>query len=199
MTDLTLYWLVPNDRSNRVRWLLRELEVEFAEQQLDASAGEHRQGDYLDVNPFGKVPAIVTEGLTLSESGAIILYLLDRYDTDNDFAPRREADLWPAFLQWLFWGLTTLENAVIAYINDPGEKQAAAVKRFVEPLEQKFSSNEFLLGQSFSAADIVCGYDLGLLSRTFDLAAWPSVRAYLSRLLARPAAASFASAIDWSD
>ncbi len=71
MTNLTLYWLIPKDRSSRVRWLLREFAVEFSEQQMNASAGEHRSGDYLDVNPFGKVPAIVTGDLTLSESGAI--------------------------------------------------------------------------------------------------------------------------------
>ncbi len=87
MTNLTLYWLIPKDRSSRVRWLLREFEVEFSEQQMDASAGEHRSGDYLGVNPFGKVPAIVTGDLTLSESGAILLYLLEVFDTKHDFSP----------------------------------------------------------------------------------------------------------------
>ena len=48
MTNLTLYWLIPKDRSSRVRWLLRELDVEFREQQMNASVGEHRNGDYLD-------------------------------------------------------------------------------------------------------------------------------------------------------
>ena len=40
MTNLTLCWLIPKDRSNRVRWLLRELNVEFSEKQLNASVGE---------------------------------------------------------------------------------------------------------------------------------------------------------------
>ena len=93
MTNLTLYWLIPKDRSSRVRWLLREFDVEFSEQQMDSSAGEHRSGDYLDVNPFGKVPAIVTGDLTLSESGAILLYLLEVFDTRHDFSPTHNADL----------------------------------------------------------------------------------------------------------
>jgi len=37
VTDLTLYWLIPKDRSSRVRWLLRELDVEFSEKKMDAS------------------------------------------------------------------------------------------------------------------------------------------------------------------
>ena len=70
MTNLTLYWLVPKDRSNRVRWLLRELDVDFSEQQMNASAGEHRQANYLDVNPFGKVPAIATDAEIRSPIGS---------------------------------------------------------------------------------------------------------------------------------
>ncbi len=115
MTNLTLYWLIPKDRSSRVRWLLRELDLEFSEQQMNASDGEHRSGDYLDVNPFGKVPAIVTDDLTLSESGAILLYLLETLDTEHSFSPRRDTEQWPIFLQWVFWGLTTFESAVFAY------------------------------------------------------------------------------------
>ena len=87
MSNLTLYWLIPKDRSNRVRWLLRELGIEFSEQQMNASDGEHRQAKYLDVNPFGKVPAIVTDDLTLSESGAILLYLLETFDTKHELSP----------------------------------------------------------------------------------------------------------------
>ena len=123
MTDLALYWLIPKDRSSRVRWLLRELDVEFSEQQMDASVGEHRSGDYLDVNPFGKVPAIVTDDLTLSESGAILLYLLEVLDTKHDFSPERDAGLWPIFLQWFFWGLTTFESAVFAFKGNQEEKE----------------------------------------------------------------------------
>lgn len=71
MTDLTLYWLFQKDRSNRVRWLLMELGVDFYKRQLSVSFGEHRAGEYLDLNPFGKVPTIVEGDLILSESGVI--------------------------------------------------------------------------------------------------------------------------------
>jgi glutathione S-transferase len=198
MTNLTLYWLIPKDRSNRVRWLLRELDIDFSEQQLNASAGEHRQANYLDVNPFGKVPAIATDDLTLSESGAILLYLLKTFDTNYELSFERDADRWPEFLQWFFWGLTTFENAVFALTANSGEEERTHLERFLGPLEHRLASQDYLVGDSFTAADIVCGYDLGIFSGVADLKTYPSIHAYLSRLLARPAAESFARAIGWS-
>jgi len=197
MTDLTLYWLIPKDRSSRVRWLLREFDVEFSEQKMNASVGEHRSGDYLDVNPFGKVPAIVTDNLTLSESGAILLYLLEVFDTTHHISPERGTGLWPTFLQWFFWGLTTFEGAVFAFTGSQEEKERVHLERFLEPLDNKLASQDFLVGDSFTAADIVCAYDLGILSSAYDLKAYPPIHAYLSRLLTRPAAKSFAEAIGW--
>ena len=198
MTNLTLYWLISKDRSSRVRWLLRELNVEFSEQQMNAAAGEHRNGDFLDISPFGKVPTIVAEDLTLSESGAIILYLLDRYDTQHEFSPERNSDLWPSFLQWFFWGLTTFESATFAFTNNRKEKEQANLERFMKPFDRMLASKDYLVGESFTAADIICAYDLGILSGAYDLKAYPSLHSYLSRLLARPAATSFAEAIGWS-
>ena len=199
MTNLILYWLIPKDRSNRVRWLLRELNVEFSEQQMNASVGEHRQADYLGVNPFGKVPAIVTDDLTLSESGAILLYLLETFDTNHEFSPGSNTDRWPIFLQWFFWGLTTFESAVFAYTGNQLENQRTQLERFLSPLDRRLASRDYLVGDSFTAADIVCAYDLGILFGVDDLKAYPSIHAYLSRLLARPVAASFAKAIGWPE
>ena len=197
MTNLILYWLIPKDRSNRVRWLLRELKVEFFEQQMNASVGEHRQGNYLNISPFGKVPAI-SNNLNLSESGAILLYLLEVFDTNHKFSPKRNSDLWPGFLQWFFWGLTTFDSAAFAFAKDQGEKGRANVERFIVPLDRMLASTDYLVGESFTAADIVCAYDLGILSGAYDIKAYPSLHSYLSRLLARPAAKSFSNAIDWS-
>lgn len=199
MTDLTLYWLIPKDRSSRVRWLLRELDVEFSEQKMNASVGEHRSGDYLDVNPFGKVPAIVTDSQTLSESGAILLYLLKTRDTEHNFSPDDDAELWPVFLQWFFWGLTTFEGAVFAFSDNQGDKERAHLERFLAPLEHMLASQDYLVGHTFSAADINCGYDLGILFGKYDIAEYPAVKAYLSRLLVRSAAMPFAKAIGWPE
>lgn len=197
MSSLILYWLIPKDRSSRVRWLLRELNIDFSERQLNGSTGEHRKGDYLDVNPFGKVPAITTDNLQLSESGAILLYLLETFDTKHRFSPGRDADRWPEFLQWFFWALTTFDSAVFAFTSIQGQEERSNVERFLVPLDRLLAANDYLMGDRFSAADVVCAYNLGVLSGRYNLKAYSSIHNYLSRLLDRPAASGFAAAIGW--
>ena len=60
---------------------------------MNASTGEHRSGDYLDVNPFGKVPTIVTDNMRVTESGAILLHLLETLDNKQEFSPGRDSDI----------------------------------------------------------------------------------------------------------
>jgi glutathione S-transferase len=100
-------------------------------------------------------------------------------------------------LQWFFWSLTTLEGAAFGYTNDPVEATRAHLERFLAPLDKLLASTDHLVGNSFTAADIVCVYDLGLLFGAYELKTHPSVFSYLTRTLKRPAAAGFADAIDW--
>ena len=66
-------------RASIVQWYLEEIEVPYEFVMLDLKNGEHRQPDYLSINPMGKVPAIIDGDLKLWESGAIILYLSEKY------------------------------------------------------------------------------------------------------------------------
>ena len=191
-TELTLYWLSDRDRSNRVRWLLLELGVNFEEVQLHAADAEHRQAEYLRTNPFGKVPAIRSGDLTLSESGAIMLYLLERYDREHRFAPAPNTALRPAFLQWLFWGLTSFEGAVMGYTNNLEDPEAQSnLERYLGPLQARFEDSVHIVDDDFTAADIVCAYDLGLLLGRYQLDQYPNVARYLATVLERPAAAFY--------
>jgi len=75
--------------------------------------------------------------------------------------------------------------------------ERAHLERFLVSLDQGLASQDYIVGDSFTAADIVCACDLGILSSTYDLDSCPSIDAYLSRLLARPAATRFAEAVGW--
>jgi glutathione S-transferase len=66
-------------RASIVQWYLEELEVPYEFVKLDMQAGEHLKPEYLAINPVGKVPAIVDGDFQLWESGAILLYLADKY------------------------------------------------------------------------------------------------------------------------
>ena len=66
-------------RASIVQWYLEELELPYEFVLLDMQAGEHLQPAFREINPFGKVPAIIDGNLRLWESGAILLYLAERY------------------------------------------------------------------------------------------------------------------------
>ncbi|MFM2430875.1 MAG: hypothetical protein RLZZ511_2088, partial [Cyanobacteriota bacterium] len=65
-------------RASIVHWYLEELQLPYEFIRLDMQAGEHRQPEFLAINPFGKVPAIVDGDVKLFESGAILMYLADK-------------------------------------------------------------------------------------------------------------------------
>nr|WP_330359425.1 glutathione S-transferase N-terminal domain-containing protein [Moorena bouillonii] len=66
-------------RATIVQWYLEELGVPYEYILLDMKAGEHKQPEYLSINPMGKVPAIVDGDFKLWESGAILVYLANKY------------------------------------------------------------------------------------------------------------------------
>jgi glutathione S-transferase len=66
-------------RASIVHWYLEELEIPYEFVKLDMKAGEHLKPEFLAINPMGKVPAIADGDFILWESGAILLYLADKY------------------------------------------------------------------------------------------------------------------------
>ena len=75
---ITLYHS-PTTRSFRIKWLLEELGIPFNQKVVDFYNEERHQSEYRKINPMGSVPAMEDDGLVLTESGAIINYLLRKY------------------------------------------------------------------------------------------------------------------------
>jgi glutathione S-transferase len=105
---LTVYGC-PNSRSMRMVWALEEAGADYAYILIDLFRGAGRSPDFLKINPAGKVPALVNDGVAMTESGAILLWLAERYPEAplmpqvGDSVARAEA------LQWLMFALTELE------------------------------------------------------------------------------------------
>ena len=70
-------------RASIVRWYLEELAIPYEYILLDMSVGAHLQPEFLELNPFGKVPTIVDGDFALFESGAILLYLHQKYSGEQ--------------------------------------------------------------------------------------------------------------------
>lgn len=187
----------PGTRSVRVLWLLEELGLPY--QLIEVAASDFRQPYSLNT-PTGKVPVIEDDGQIISESGAIVEYIVERYG-EGKLAPAIGSTARGAYLQWLHFGETGLlpSMSIIfqhTVVKPEGERFAAVAEDArgvlasgLRLLEKGLNGHDYLVGDGFTAADIMVGYALipirkmGLLS-----AEYPLIHAYLDRLLERPAA-----------
>ncbi|GFH19762.1 uncharacterized protein HaLaN_16770 [Haematococcus lacustris] len=85
-------------------WALAELGLDYEPVTVDMRSGQHKTAEYLKINPFGKVPALVDEGMPLFESGAIVLHLANKY---GKLPPNELA----VAAQWVLWANSTLSEA----------------------------------------------------------------------------------------
>ncbi|MBH8577384.1 glutathione S-transferase family protein [Nostocaceae cyanobacterium CENA369] len=166
-------------RASIVQWYLEELAVPYEFVLLDMQAGEHRQSDYLKINPVGKVPAIVDGDFQLWESGAILLYLADKYGKIA-LSPEERGEL----SQWVLFANATLGPGIFVEATRQQE-----TPRLLTPLNEIFEQQPFLLGDEFSVADVAVGSILSYIPvmLKLDLSSYPAVLNYIQRMSERPA------------
>jgi glutathione S-transferase len=105
---MTLYHC-PRTRSERVRWALEELGLEYQLEPVDLHKGEGNGPAFRAINPLGQLPALVIDGEVMLESGAIVHWLADRYG-DHRLAPPLESPSRRAYEQWSFFAVTNREE-----------------------------------------------------------------------------------------
>ncbi len=188
--DITLYSFVNRDRSCRPRWLLHELGLEYAEQRVNPEAGEHKGDAYRAVNPYGFIPGLTIDGKAMGESGAICLYLADRFGY-GILAPKAEDPLRTDYLQWCFFGSCTLDEAFLPIVQPGRTPQDDLIANRVGmfgAITKQLADGPYLLGETFSTADILIAHPLLCAGAKDLLADRPEIQAYLGRLAERPAA-----------
>ena len=166
-------------RASIVQWYLEELEVPYEFVKLDMQAGEHLQPEYLAINPVGKVPAIVDGDFKLWESGAILLYLTDKY-SKTALSPEERA----VFSQWTLFGNSTLATGIFVEANRERE-----MPRLLTFLNEILEKQPFLLGNEFTVVDVAVGSILSYIPimLKLDLSPYPAVLNYIKQLSERPA------------
>ena len=193
----------PMSSGTRISWALEELALPYEYVQLDAKKQEHRSPDMLAVNPHGKVPALADGELKLFESGAILLYLGNRYGPAKGLWPEPKgkahadavcwtvwaaAELGPYLLQTLYHGM----DSPISFKPEDRSKAAAGyarsqLDRLLDALEARLEGRDYLMG-GFSLVDIAAaswlllGQQLGM-----PLEGRPRVAAWCKRCAERPA------------
>jgi glutathione S-transferase len=166
-------------RASIVRWYLEELGAPYEFILLDMSTGEHHQTDFLKINPFGKVPAITDGDFALFESGAILLYLCEKYG-GKELSIEQQAIL----TQWVLFANSTLATGIFTEIS-----RAKELPQLMTPLNEILSKHQYLLGDEFSVVDVAVGALLIYIPMMLklDLSAYPAIVNYIQALSNRPA------------
>lgn len=195
---LTIYHS-PRSRSLRVVWLAEELGLPYRLHLLEMFSAALQTPAYLAIHPLGKVPAIDDGGFVLWETTAILAYLIGRY-SEGALLPPRETQMGARALQWMDFGenpLTVVMGETAAHAGPMPEARRipalvtrgrALAPSLVAVVEQALAERPFILGEQFSAADIMLGFGLGIARHLgFVDEGTPRTLAYCDRLTARPA------------
>jgi glutathione S-transferase len=180
----------PHSRACMTRALLEELGAQYEPCVLDFRNSEQLSPDYLAINPMGKVPAIRHDGVVVTETVAIFIYLADLY---------REAGLAPAlddsdrgtYLRWLVFYAACFEPAIgdKAQKREPAPRMQSAYADYattVKAIADALAPGPWLLGERFSAADVLWGSALRWVTGFGMVETTPAIAGYIQRVMSRP-------------
>ncbi|WP_420996448.1 glutathione S-transferase family protein [Cupriavidus sp. 30B13] len=189
--EITLYHS-PNTRSTGTLTLLEELGAPYRLHSLNMKAGEQREPAYLAINPMGKVPAIRYGDALVTEQPAIFIFLADLF-AQAKLAPALTDPLRGPYLRWLAFYGSSFEPALVDHSQQretprsmcPYGDYATTIGTLFAQLEK----GPYLLGDTFSAADVLWGTALAWTTQFKLVEATPAVQAYIGRTTSRPAVA----------
>ena len=191
MSDLTLFHASPS-RSSVTLWMMEELGQPYELKLLDLSKGEQLSAHYAVLNPMGKVPALGHKGVTVTEVAAICTYLADEFPAAGLNIPVGQPQR-GIYLKWLFFGPSVLEPAMTDR-NYPRASEVPAravgwrrLRQVLDVFESGSKRGPFLMGEKFTAADVVIGSGLrfGMMFGMIEPRA--RFKEYVARLEERPA------------
>jgi glutathione S-transferase len=194
---ITIYGC-PGTRSFRAVWAMEEAGVSYEYVKIDLAAGEGRQPSFCRINPGGKVPVLVDGEFVLTESAAICTYIGDRFP-DSRLTPRAGTRERAQYDRWCYFVIGELEQplwttakhrfALPADWRVPAVVETA-VKEFAVALgvlEEGLGAKPFILGEAFTAADILIIQTLLWAKKRDVLPESERLLAYVNRAVCRPA------------
>jgi glutathione S-transferase len=200
MSDL-IFYTNPMSRGRISRWMLEEVGRPYEARILRWETGELKAAEYLAINPMGKVPAIVHDGVVVTECAAICAYLADAFP-EAGLAPPVHSPLRGPYYRWLFFGAGPIEQAAGAKVVnlEPTLQQRVSLgfgcmEHVLAAVEGAVENRPYVVGDSFTAADLYLTAHLswGMTFGTIDKR--PAFETYVERHINRPAARR-ADAID---
>ena len=192
MADELVLYTNPRSRGRIVRWMLEEVGQPYRTEVLDYGT-TMKAPAYLAVNPMGKVPALRHGDAVVTETAAICAYLADAFPQAK-LAPPPGDRLRAPYYRWLFFAAGPIEasvsNKALGFIVPPEREPSigyGSFERVMKTLEDAVSSANYLVGDSFTAADVYLGSQIGFGLMFGTLEKRPAFERYWQRISARPA------------
>jgi len=185
-----------DSRSQRVLWLLEELELPYQIQRYERDAVTRLAPPELKaVHPLGKSPVLVDGARTVIESGAIVDYLIRRHGQGR-LQPAVESPLYDEYQQWLHFaeGSAMLPLLLKLYVSRLGEAGAplwprieSEITNHLSYIDQSLQGRDWLVGPELSGADIQMSFVGEVAGARGNRERYPQVEAWVKRFQQRPA------------
>jgi glutathione S-transferase len=192
MSDELIFYTNPMSRGRIVRWMLEEVGQPYRTELLDYSI-TMKAPEYLAINPMGKVPALRHGDTIVTEAAAICAYLADAFPASR-LAPPPGDQLRGPYYRWMFFAAGPLEAAImnqaLGMTVPQGRERTIGYGTYgdaMNVLERAVSRSDFIVGDSFTAADVYVGAQVGWGLQFGMIEKRPAFDRYWQRVSARPA------------
>ncbi|KAH8585607.1 glutathione S-transferase [Bisporella sp. PMI_857] len=195
---ITLY-CNSDPNSSKIKIVLEELGIPYEVRMIDITANEHKEEWFLKYNPNGRIPAVTDGEQCIFESGAIMLYLVEKYDKDRKLSYSLNDPEYGQELSWLMWqmgGLGPMQGQAHNFVafapvrSDYGiERYTQETMRLYSVLDKRLQKSPFVAGEKYTIADIASFTWARIEPQTvgIDLMEWPAVRKWHDTILRRDA------------
>lgn len=179
----------PRSRAATAKWMLDECAADYEIVPIDLQKREHKTPEFLQINPSGKIPALVDGDSKIFETAAICLYLADKLPEAN-LAPRLDAPQRGRYLSLMVYSTSQLEPAMrdeLMGVEALPQGGWTDFETAQDVIEGELGDGAYLFGDWFTAADVMIGSMFIWKQLWSGPSERPKIRAYVERLLSRPA------------
>jgi glutathione S-transferase len=192
MSDELILYTNPMSRGRIARWMLEEVGQPYRTEIIDY-ATTMKSPAYLAINPMGKVPALRHGDVVVTETPAICAYLADAFPQSR-LAPPPGDRLRAPYYRWMFFAAGPIEaaasNKMLGVVVPPERERMMGYGNMalvLKTLEDALSKSDYLVGDSFTAADLYVGAHLGFGMMFGGIEKRPAFERFWQRVSGRPA------------
>lgn len=190
------FYFHPTPNPIKAALLLEELELPYELIAVDTLKGEQHVPAFLEINPNGKVPALVDDDTRIFDSHAILLHLADKHG--KFIAPSAQRGEMLSWLMFIASGLSPFSGQAVHFLHYAPEvlpyatnRYSKEVARHYRVLDERLSQSRYLAGPGYTIADMALwgwGKSAGYIFGEQGLQDYPHVQRLLDEISARPAA-----------